>query len=139
MRKSTVLFVCTHNSSRSQMAEGFLRYLYGDYYNVHSAGTEPSGVSPLAIRVMDETGISIGHHTSKEVHKFFSMYLDTVVAVCDSAQEQCPFVPARVHLHRRFEDPRAVTGSNQEKMDAFRRVRDEIRLWIQDYFRPSSQ
>ncbi|MCY4000352.1 MAG: arsenate reductase ArsC [Bacteroidetes bacterium] len=135
--KSKVLFVCTHNSSRSQMAEGILRHLYDDHYEVHSAGTEPGGVSPFAVRVMEEIGINIQHHTSKDVHEFLTMYLDTVITVCDSAQEQCPFVPARVNLHHRFEDPRATTGSDEEKLAAFRRVRDEIHLWVQDYFKPS--
>ena len=138
MSKSTVLFVCTHNSSRSQMAEGILRHLYDDHYEVYSAGTEPVGVSLFAIRVMEEIGINIEHHTSKDVHEFLSLHLDTVVTVCDSAHQQCPFVPARVNLHRRFEDPRTTPGSDQEKMAAFQRVRDEIHLWVQDYFKPPS-
>ncbi len=137
MSKPTVLFVCTHNSSRSQMAEGLLRQLYGEHYEVYSAGTEPGGVSPLAVRAMAEIGIDIRSHTSKEVGEFLSMDLDTVVTVCDSAREACPFVPARRNLHRRFEDPRAAHGSDADKLAAFRRVRQQIHHWIEDYFRPS--
>ncbi len=137
MSKPTVLFVCTHNSSRSQMAEGLLRQLYGEHYEVYSAGTEPGGVSPFAIRAMAEIGIDIRNHTSKDVGEFLSMDLDTVVTVCDGAREACPFVPARRNLHRRFEDPRAARGSDADKLAAFRRVRQQIRHWIADYFRPS--
>ncbi len=118
------------------MAEGLLRHRYGDYYEIYSAGTEPGGVSPLAIQVMHEIGINIEHHTSKDLKQFLSMNLDTVVTVCDSAREHCPFVPARSNLHQRFEDPRAVNGSGEEKMKTFRRVRDQIRLWIEEYFMP---
>lgn len=136
MNKPTVLFVCTHNSSRSQMAEGLLKHLYGDHYEVYSAGTEPSGVSPFAILAMDEIGIDIQSQTSKDVREFLPMSLDTVVTVCDSAREACPFVPARSNIHRRFEDPRATSGSDAEKLAAFRRVRQKIHLWVEDYFRP---
>ncbi len=137
MSKPAVLFVCTHNSSRSQMAEGLLRQLYGEHYEVYSAGTEPGGVSPFAVRAMAEIGINIRSHTSKGVGEFLSMDLDTVVTVCDTAREACPFVPARRNLHRRFEDPRAVRGSDADRLAAFRRVRQQIRRWIEDYFRPS--
>lgn len=137
MHKPRVLFVCTHNSSRSQMAEGLLRHIFGDHYEVHSAGTEPSGVSPFAVSAMEEIGIDISHHTSKGVDEFLSVNLDTVVTVCDSAHEHCPYVPARNNIHQRFEDPRATTGSDQAKNTAFRRVRDQIQAWIQEYFNPS--
>ncbi|MCY4159361.1 MAG: arsenate reductase ArsC [Bacteroidetes bacterium] len=136
MNKLIVLFVCTHNSSRSQMAEGLLRHLYGNHYEVHSAGTEPGEVSPFAIRALGEIGIDIRHHSSKDVREFLSIHLDTVVTVCDSAQENCPFVPARVNVHRRFEDPRTIIGSDEEKMIAFRRVRDQIKIWVENYFKP---
>ncbi len=136
MNKLIVLFVCTHNSSRSQMAEGSLRHLYGDHYEVHSAGTEPTGVSPLAIRVMHEIGINIENHTSKDVKEFLSMNLDTVVTVCDSARENCPFVPARSNIHQRFEDPRAARGADEERIMAFQSVRDQIYTWIEEYFKP---
>lgn len=139
MSKSTVLFVCTHNSSRSQMAEGLLRHIYGDHYEVFSAGTEPSGVSPFAISAMDEIDINIRSHTSKDVREFLSMDLNTVVTVCDSAQESCPFVPAKSNIHHRFEDPRATGGTDTEKLEAFRRVRKQIQYRIEDYFRPSSK
>ncbi len=119
------------------MAEGILRYHYGDHYEIHSAGTQPGSVNPYAIRVMDEIGIDIHDHTSTDVTEFLSMNLDTVVTVCDSANEACPFVPARSHVHHRFEDPSSITGSDALKMEAFRRVRHDIDLWIQDYFRPN--
>jgi len=136
MSKPTVLFVCTHNSSRSQMAEGLLRHLYGDHYEVYSAGTEPGGVSSFAIRAMDEIGIDIQHHTSKDIREFLAMNLDTVVTVCDSAQEHCPFVPARSSVHYQFEDPRTINGTDEEKIAAFRHVRDQIKDWVENYFRP---
>ena len=137
MRKTVVLFVCTHNSSRSQMAEGLLRHCYGDRYEAFSAGTEPSHVSPFAICAMDEIGIDIRHHTSKDVQEFLSMDLDTVVTVCDSAHEQCPFIPARTNIHQSFDDPRATEGADEEKQAAFRHVRKQIHAWIQDTFKPS--
>ena len=137
MHKPRVLFVCTHNSSRSQMAEGLLRHIFGDHYEVHSAGTEPSAVSPFAVSAMKEIGIDISHHTSKGVDEFLSVNLDTVVTVCDSAHEHCPYVPAKNNIHQSFEDPRATTGSDQAKSTAFRRVRDQIQAWIQEYFNPS--
>ncbi len=134
--KPTVLFVCTHNSSRSQMAEGLLRHFLGDHYEVYSAGTEPGGVSPFAILAMDEIGIDIRSQTSKDVREFLSMDLDTVVTVCDSARESCPFIPASSNIHHRFEDPRATSGSDAEKLEAFRRVRQQIHLWIDEYLQP---
>lgn len=136
MGKSKVLFVCTHNSSRSQMAEGLVRHIFGDYYEVYSAGTEPGGVSQFAVGAMEEIGINISHHTSKGVDELSSLNLDTVVTVCDSAHEHCPYVPARNNIHQRFEDPCATTGSDQSKIEAFRRVRDQIKAWIQEYFNP---
>ena len=117
------------------MAEGLPKHLYGDHYEVYSAGTEPSGVSPFAILAMDEIGIDIRNQTSNDVREFLSMNLGTVVTVCDSAREACPFVPARSNIHRRFEDPGATSGSDAEKLVAFRRVRQQIHLWVEDYFR----
>lgn len=137
MKKSVVLFVCTHNSSRSQMAEGLLRHYYGDRYEVFSAGTEPSHVSPFAVYVMNEIGVDIRHHRSKGVGEFLSMDLDIVVTVCDSAHEQCPFIAARTNIHQSFEDPRAAEGSDERKQAAFRRVREQIHAWIHETFKPS--
>ena len=134
----TVLFVCTHNSSRSQMAEGLLRDRYGDCYKVMSAGTEPGGVNPFAVEVMDEIGIDISGHTSDPVYAYTDQPLHIVVTVCDDAAEHCPYISAeKENLHRGFDDPSAVTGSDEEKRAAFRRVRDELADWIDATFAPA--
>lgn len=134
----TVLFVCTHNSSRSQMAEGLLRARYGDKYEVHSAGTTPGGVNRFAVAVMDEVGIDISGHTSDSIDEYDDTPHDVVVTVCDDAAENCPYIPARKeNLHRGFDDPSAVEGTDDEKRAAFRRVRDELAEWIDDTFGPT--
>ncbi|MCS3862477.1 arsenate reductase [Salinibacter ruber] len=131
----TVLFVCTHNSSRSQMAEGLLRNRYGDRYEVHSAGTNPEGVNPFAVAVMDEIGIDVSDHTSDPIEGYDDTPLDIVVTVCDDAAENCPYIPARKkNLHRGFEDPSVVKGAEEEKRAAFRRIRDELADWIDETF-----
>ncbi|WP_251965530.1 arsenate reductase ArsC [Salinibacter ruber] len=131
----TVLFVCTHNSSRSQMAEGLLRSRYGDRYEVHSAGTNPEGVNPFAVAVMDEIGIDVSDHTSDPIEAYDDTPLDVVVTVCDDAAENCPYIPARKkNLHRGFEDPSVVKGAEEEKRAAFRRIRDELADWIDETF-----
>ena len=133
----TVLFVCTHNSSRSQMAEGLLRARYGDRYEVQSAGTKPSGVNSFAVEVMAEIDIDISDHTSDHVFAYTEGKHDIVVTVCDDAAETCPFIPAQEkNLHRGFDDPSAVTGPDEEKRAAFRRVRDELAQWIDATFGP---
>ena len=125
-----VLFLCTHNSSRSQMAEGFLRARGGSHYAVWSAGTRPSAIHPLAIRAMSEVGIEIGEaagHSSKGLDAVTGQVFDLVVTVCDSAAEECPYFPgARRQEHWSFPDPSAVSGSEEQRLDAFRRVRDAI-------------
>lgn len=132
--KEKVLFVCTHNSCRSQMAEGFLRYLYGDYYESYSAGLEVTEVNPYAIRVMMEVGIDISKHRSKSIEEFRGMVFDYVVTVCDSAREKCPFFPGKKIIHKSFEDPAEFIGEEEEKLNVFRRVRDEIKDWIIETF-----
>ena len=137
---TTVLFVCTHNSSRSQLAEGLLRDRYGDRYEVMSAGTEPGGVNPFAVEVMDEIGIDLSGHTSDPVYAYTDRPLHIVITVCDDAAENCPYVSAeKENLHRGFDDPSAVTGSDEEKRAAFRRVRDELAEWIDATFGPASR
>jgi len=122
-----VLFLCTHNSARSQMAEGFLRARAGGRFDVASAGTEATRVHPLAIRVMDEAGIDLRGHTSKIVDRFLPEPWDYVITVCDSANERCPVFPGRTtRLHWSFDDPSQATGSDAERLQTFRRVRDEI-------------
>ncbi len=133
--KKRVLFICTHNSARSQMAEGFLRALYGDRYEAYSGGTEPSGINPYAIKVMAEAGVDISGQRSKGLEEFKGMRFDYVVTVCDRAREACPFFPGGGKLlHRGFEDPSKFEGTEEEILSGFRRVRDEIRKWIEETF-----
>lgn len=135
MLMDTVLFVCTHNSSRSQMAEGLLRDRYGNRFDVYSAGTQPGGVNPFAVDVMDKIGIDISDHTSDPVDAYTDTSLEIVVTVCDDAAENCPYIPAqKTNMHRGFEDPSAVAGSDEEKRAAFRRIRDELAEWIDATF-----
>ena len=135
MSKETVLFVCTHNSSRSQMAEGLLRAQYGDRYAVYSAGTQPSGVNPFAVAAMRDLGIDLSDHRSEHIDQFAVTPMDYVVTVCDSARESCPYLPAKQqNIHHSFEDPSAVDGTDAEKLAAFRRIRDEIKVWLDGTF-----
>ena len=135
IEKKRVLFVCTRNSARSQMAEAFLNAFYPDRYEAYSAGTEPSMVNPLAVQVMKETGIDISSYRSKNVKDFLSVELDLVITVCDHARQACPFFPGgKKMIHKGFEDPAAFSGSEEEKVALFRRVRDEIRGWIEEAF-----
>jgi len=133
VKRKRVLFICTHNSARSQMAEALVEALFPDRYETYSAGTEPSGVNPYAVMVMAEIGIDIASHRSKGVDEFLGKELDYVVTLCDQAKQTCPFFPGgKESLHRSFEDPAAFSGSEEEKMAVFRRVRDEIRGWIEE-------
>ncbi len=135
MSRPRVLFVCTHNSARSQMAEGWLHHLAGDRYISESAGTEPRGVNPLAAEAMREVGIDLGGHRSEHVDNYLDPPADYVVTVCDHAREVCPYVPARIErTHRGFDDPSAAAGTHDERLAEFRRVRDEIRVWIEERF-----
>ncbi len=136
--KQRVLVLCTGNSCRSQMAEGWLRARFGDRIEAFSAGSQPSGyVHPLAIRVMAEAGIDISGGRSKHVGEFLGQPFDTVITVCDPAKEACPVFPGRAErLHRTFDDPAAATGSEAERLAVFRRVRDEIRDWLDATFGP---
>ena len=130
--KKRVLFLCTHNSARSQMAEGLLRHLAGDHVEVHSAGTEATLVRPLAIRVMEEIGIDISGQQSKTLDVYLDQSFDYVITVCDEANEACPFFPgAKNRLHWSFEDPAQATGSEEERLGVFRRARDKIRERIE--------
>jgi arsenate reductase (thioredoxin) len=125
--KKRVLILCTHNSSRSQMAEGLLRAAAGKGIEVESAGTEATRVHPLAVKAMAERGIDITGHTSKTLDRFLDQPWDDVITVCDSANETCPVFPkAGRRLHWSFEDPSKATGSDDAKLAVFRRIRDEI-------------
>ncbi len=127
MTKSRVLFVCTHNSARSQMAEGFLRHISGADFEVHSAGTEATRVRPEAIAVMAELGIDISGQTSKTLERYLGEPWDYVITVCDDANESCPVFPgASDRSHWSFIDPSRATGTDEERLAVFRTVRDEI-------------
>ena len=135
MDRKPVLFLCTHNSARSQMAEGLLRDRYGARYEVYSAGLEATEVRPLAIEVMREVGVDLSGHTSKTIDALADATFDVVVTVCDHAREACPHLPAReLNLHEGFEDPSAATGSEDERRAVFRRVRDALADWIDATF-----
>jgi arsenate reductase len=133
--KKKALFICTHNSARSQMAEGLLRSLAGDRYEVFSAGTEPGAIHPYAVRVMAEIGEDISLHRSKSVDEFAGHPIDMVITVCDHVKETCPIFPGGAQkIHQSFEDPSALTGSEESILAGFRRIRDKIRDWILDTF-----
>jgi len=126
-----VLFICTHNSARSQMAEGYMKAKYSDRFEVFSAGTEVTRVHPMAIAVMQEIGIDISGHRSKLTDEFYGTGIETVITVCDAANKACPFFPgAQEVIHQSFPDPSAYKGSDEEVRAGFRRVRDEIIRWI---------
>ncbi len=129
MNRKRILFLCTGNSCRSHMAEGFLRSLGGDRFDAFSAGTTPAGyVHPLAIRAMQELNIDISRHTSKSLDAFRGQKFDYVITVCDSARAACPtYTGATERLHWSFDDPAQAQGDDERKMAVFRRVRDEIR------------
>lgn len=127
-----VLFVCTHNSARSQMAEGLLRSVGGDRFETASAGTEARGVHPMAIQAMGEVGIDISTHESKTIDRFLEEPFDLVITVCDDAAEACPVFPnARERRHWSFPDPSRATGTDAERFAAFTNVRDAIRARIE--------
>ncbi len=125
--KARVLFLCTGNSARSQMAEGWLRHLAGDRFEVFSAGSHPVGLNPVSVEAMAEVGIDISAHRSKSVSEFLTQPFEYVITVCDRAKESCPIWPGPTHLlHWSFDDPAEVVGANEARRQLFRRVRDEI-------------
>jgi arsenate reductase len=129
-----VLFLCTHNSARSQMAEGWLRALAGDRFEVASDGTEARGVHPLAVRALAESGVDIAGQASKRLDRFVRERWDYVITVCDAADEACPVFPgAAARRHWSFDDPSAATGTEAERLAVFRRVRDEIRARLESW------
>ena len=129
-----VLILCTGNSARSQMAEGLLRRLGGNRFEVFSAGTEPSRVNPLAIEAMNEVGIDVGGHRSKSVDEFRGQEFDYVITVCDRAKEHCPVFPGRTErIHWSFDDPAEAVGERGERLAVFRRVRDEIEGRLREF------
>lgn len=134
--RTRVLFVCTNNSVRSQMAEGLLRHLHGDRYDVESAGTLPTEVNPFAVRAMAERGMDISGQRSKSLTELQGQEFDLVVTVCDRAKEACPFFPGEgERVHQSFPDPAVAVGTEEERLQAFRNVRDAIEAWIEETFK----
>ena len=135
-----VLFICTHNSARSQMAEGMVNHDLAGKVQASSAGTEPSHVHPMAVAVMRELGIDIFNHRSRSVDEFSGEKFDFVITLCDQAAETCPvFFGGTQGLHMGFPDPAAVTGSEEERLAAFRKVRDQIREQIVGFLQKENQ
>ena len=134
-RKSKILFICTANAARSQMAEGYLRARYGDRYEAFSAGTRQSKISTRAIVVMQEIGIDISHHESKTLDALGNESFDLAVTLCDKACTVCPVVAnATTTIHHGFADPHLTPGSDEEVLDGYRKVRDSITAWIDRKF-----
>jgi arsenate reductase len=131
----TILILCTGNSCRSHLAEGLLRAALGDAYQVASAGSKPAGyVHPLAIKAMAEIGIDISAHTSKHMDEFLSQEVETVITVCGNADQACPMFPGQLNRHHwGFDDPAHATGTEEEQLQVFRRVRDEIKRVFEAY------
>ncbi len=133
--KRKVLFICTHNSNRSQIAEALLNYMYPEKYEAYSAGTQPSKVNEYAIKVLKEIGIDISKNRSKSIDEFEGIFFDYVVTVCDSTKEACPFFPNAKHLiHKSFYDPSNYIATEEEKLEKFRILREEIRNFLIETF-----
>jgi len=129
-----ILVLCTGNSCRSQIAEGYLKYFAKDKATIYSAGVETHGVNPKAIAVMAEDGIDISLHTSNNINEYLDVNFDYVITVCDNAKERCPFFPTEAKkFHYNFPDPAKATGSEQEIMDEFRRVRSMIKEYSENF------
>lgn len=143
MTKKRVLFLCTGNSARSQMAEALLRHYGGDWFEVYSAGIEPKGVNPFALQVLAELGIDASHQTSKSLDIYRGkMTFDYLITVCADAEKNCPFFPGQgIRLHWPFEDPAAFEGEDEAKRAKFRQIRDQIaariRAWLDELGLPA--
>lgn len=136
--KNRVLFLCTGNSCRSQMAEGWLRHLAGDRFEVVSAGTHPVGLNPYAVTVMGEAGVDISNHVSERVDPYLQQRFDYVITVCDRAQETCPTFPGESQmLHWSFEDPAKAEGTYDRQLVVFRKIRDQIADRIRQFISES--
>jgi arsenate reductase len=134
LMQKRVLILCTGNSARSQMAQGLITHDAGDRFEVESAGTKPGSVRPEALAVMKELGIDISHHRSKSVSEFEGQPFDYVLRVCDNARESCPVFPgASRMIHSSFEDPAAVQGTEERRLEAFRHIRDQIRGYLETF------
>ena len=135
MTPRRVLFLCTHNAARSQMAEGLLRHRFPGRFEAFSAGTDPTTLDPCAVRVMAELGIDISGQRSKDLGEFLDAEMDIGITVCDAAATTCPMLHgAKQTVHTRFRDPSGATGTEEERIAVFRAVRDEITAWIDATF-----
>ena len=130
----TVLFLCTHNSARSQMAEAFLNHLCGERFKAESAGVTPTRINPHVEKVMAEIGVPLEGHRSKSIVEFQGRTFNYVVTVCDQAKENCPFFPGEKEIHKPFQDPSSITGTEEEIIANARQIRDEIKEWIYEFF-----
>lgn len=131
-----ILVLCTGNSCRSQIAEGYLRHFVGDQANIYSAGVETHGVNPGAIQIMKEDGIDISHHTSNHIDEYAAIPFDYIITVCDNAKERCPFFPSHAKkFHHNFPDPSKAIGSEDEIMNEFRTVREMIKQYCEAFVR----
>ena len=133
-KKKKVLFLCYHNSCRSQIAEGFLKAFFKDRYESFSAGVQPTSINPYAVEVMKEIGIDISDQYSKSVEEFQDKKFDYVVTVCDNAKEKCPFYNGKKMIHKNFEDPSQINGDIEDILYEFRKLRDEIKRFIKETF-----
>ena len=128
-----ILVLCTGNSCRSQIAHGYLQQFAGDKAQVYSAGVEIHGVNPKAVKIMADDGIDISHHTSNNVDEYTDISFDHIITVCDNAKENCPYFPSKAQrFHQNFPDPAKATGTEQEVMDEFKRVREMIKAYTAD-------
>ena len=134
MKKMKILVLCTGNSCRSQLAEGYLRHYAGEHAEVYSAGIETHGVNPKAIKVMAEDGIDISKHTSNNIDEYTAILFDYLITVCDNAKENCPYFPSKaVKFHQNFPDPAKASGTEEEIFNEFKRVREMIKSFSSDF------
>ena len=141
IQRKKVLFICNANAGRSQLAEGILRHLYKDHYQVKSAGLDPRPINPLTLQVLQEVGVDTSPLKSKGLEKYEGQYFDRVVSLCGGEDEDCPvFLTAALFIHQGFPDPRAISINEdltlEEKLEGFRWIRDQIRDWIEVQFKP---
>ncbi len=135
IKKKHILFLCTHNAARSQMAEGFVNAMYSEHYVAASAGSRPTSVHPCAVRVMEEVGVDISAQCAKSIDQFEGMHFDYVVSLCADQEEGCPIFPGgEVNLQHAFPNPASVGGGSNGGCSSFREVRDHIREWLEATF-----
>lgn len=129
-----ILILCTGNSCRSQMVHGYLEHFLKDKAHIYSAGIETHGLNPRAVHIMKEDGIDISHHTSNDVNEYLDIPFDYIITVCDHAYEHCPYIPGNaIRIHHSFPDPAKATGSEEQIMEAFRSVRNDIRKFCEEF------